>query len=69
MSEFIPHEIQVAAVHRRGCHEAYHLVQCYAARDRAALIIRAKMPVHIGVYEPEYDRLVADECLVVAFGV
>ena len=28
-----------------------------------------EMPVHVGIYQSEYDGLVSNECLVVAFGI
>ena len=69
MAELVAHEVQVAAVDRGRRREADHLVQGDAARDGAALVVLAEMPVHVRVDEAENDRLVADECLIVALAV
>ena len=69
VAEFVAHEIQIAAIHRRGRGETDHLVQGDAARDRTTLVPLAEMPVHIGIDEAEDDRLVAHERLVVALAI
>ena len=69
MSEFVAHEVEVAAVDGCQCNEANHLVEGDAAVGAVVLVALFEVPVHVGINEAEDDGLVAHECLVVALAI
>ena len=69
VSELVSHEVQIAAVHRAQGHQTDYLVKGYTTTHRFVLVSFLEMPVHIGIDQPENNRLVADECLVMTLAI
>ena len=69
MAEFVAHEIEIAAVDCRGSDKADHLVESHAACHGHIVVADHHVPVHLVVDEAEYDGLVADKRLIVAFDI
>ena len=69
MTEFVAHEVEVAAVDCGECDETYHFVQRDAACHCHVVVVFHHVPVHLVVDKAEYHGLVAHESLVVAFHV
>ena len=69
MPEFIPHEIEVS-VPGGGCgDEPDHFVEGDSPVHRQALGSLVHEPVHVLIDQPENDRLVANQRLIVRFGI
>ena len=69
VTEFVAHEVEITAVARRDGDEANHLVQSDSAIGNVILVAFFEVPIHIGINQPEDNRLIANESLVVTFGV
>ena len=69
MAELIAHEIKISFAGQAEGDQPDHLVQRDAAVDDHGLAGLVHVPVHFLVHQPERDRLVADQRLVVALGI
>ena len=67
--ELIAHEVEVAAVASRQRDQPNHLMQSNAAIGNVILVAFAEVPIHVGINQPEDNRLVTNQRLVVALGV
>ncbi len=69
MSEFVAHEVEISTVDCGQCHQAYHLMEGYAACYSHIAVSFHHVPVHLVVDEAEYHSLVSYQSLIVAFHV
>ena len=69
VTEFVAHEVEITAIACRHRDEPNHFVQGDSAVCDIIFVTFFEVPIHIGVNQPEDNRLIADESLVVAFGV
>ncbi len=69
VTELIAHEVEPAFAAERERDEANHFVEGDAAFDDGVVVALAHVPVHFLIHQAEGEGLVADECLVVTFGV
>ena len=67
--ELVAHEVEVGLPARRDGHQADHLVQRHAAVDHDILRRLVHVEIHLLVHQPECQRLVAHQRLVVRFGI
>ncbi len=67
--EFIAHEIQVTFAGEAERDEPDQLVQSDAAVDNRRVDRLVHVPVHFLIHQAKRDSLVADQRLVVAFGI
>ena len=68
--QLVAHEVQVGLAPEGHGDEPNHLVQGHAPDDDlGGLVQRAHAFVHLGAHQPEGDRLVPDQRLVVTLGV
>ena len=69
VAELVADEIEIALAGQAEGDQPDHLVQRDAAVDDQVLAGLVHVPVHFLVHEPEREGLVADQGLVVAFGI
>ena len=69
MAVFVAHKVEISAVDGRSRDQTNHFVQSNTANGALILVALAEMPIHIGINETENDSFVANQGLVVTFGV
>ena len=69
VAELVAHEVEIAFAGQAEGDQADQLVQGDAAVDDQVVAGLVHVPVHVLVHQPEGERLVADQRLVVALGV
>ena len=69
VAELVAHEVKITFTGQAEREQADHFVQRDAAVDDQALAGVVHVPVHLLVHQLKRDGFVADERLVVAFGI
>ena len=69
MSEFVAHKVQISVAARRHRHQTNHFVQFHGPLDRQTRISYAHVPVHLLIRQPEHDRFIPHQRLIMRFTV
>ena len=69
MAKLVAHEVEVAFAACRDGHQTDHLMQGDGALDDHVFVAAVHAPIHFLVGQPEHERLVAHERLIVALAV